>query len=144
MPLKSGKSQTTKSKNIEELLKSFKKTGKIGTSKPKSMKAAKKQAAAIAYSKARGESSEETKNESYDSLVNKFLAKYLLEDALATVPSANPVNATKPANPNDPAVKKIQDLKKKKAQRELSTAGKIPTQGEADAFQSGFAAAKQV
>lgn len=52
MPLKKGKSQKTISKNIETEMKKYKKTGKIGTSKPKSKKAATKQAAAIAYSKA--------------------------------------------------------------------------------------------
>jgi hypothetical protein len=52
MPLKSGKSKKTISKNIGELVNSFEKKGKIGTSKPKSKKAAIKQAAAIAYSKA--------------------------------------------------------------------------------------------
>jgi hypothetical protein len=53
MPLKSGSSEKTRSTNIKELLHSFKQSGRIGTSKPGSMKAAVKQAAAIAYSKAR-------------------------------------------------------------------------------------------
>jgi hypothetical protein len=52
MPLKKGKGSI--SSNIEELLGSWKKTGKIGTSSPRTMDAAKKQAAAIAYRKARG------------------------------------------------------------------------------------------
>ena len=52
MPLKKGKSKKTISKNIEKEMKNYKKTGKIGTSKPKSGKAAKKQAAAVAYNKA--------------------------------------------------------------------------------------------
>jgi hypothetical protein len=40
------------SSNIEELLHNYKKDGTIGTSHPKSMKLAQKQAVAIAYSKA--------------------------------------------------------------------------------------------
>ena len=53
MPLKKGKSKKVINSNIEELLHSYKKAGTIGTSHPKSMKLAQKQAAAIAYSKAR-------------------------------------------------------------------------------------------
>ena len=53
MPLKSGSSKETIGTNIGELMKKFNKTGTIGTSKPKSTSAAKKQAAAIAFSKAR-------------------------------------------------------------------------------------------
>lgn len=52
MPLKKGSSQKTISANIGEMVGSYKDTGKIGTSKPKSKAAATKQAAAIAYEKA--------------------------------------------------------------------------------------------
>jgi ABC-type sulfate/molybdate transport systems ATPase subunit len=53
MPLKKGKSKKVISSNIEELLHDYKQTGTIGTSHPKSMKKAQKQAVAIAYSKAK-------------------------------------------------------------------------------------------
>lgn len=69
MPLKKGSSQKTISKNIEEIMRSYKKTGKIGSSKPKSSKAAREQAAAIAYSSA-GKS---RTNESFNSLVSSIL-----------------------------------------------------------------------
>lgn len=52
MPLKKGKSQKVISTNIGEMVGKFKKTGKIGTSKPATKGAAVKQAAAIAYEKA--------------------------------------------------------------------------------------------
>jgi hypothetical protein len=52
MPLKPGKSQKVVSGNIGEMVGSYKKTGKIGTSKPESKKKAIKQATAIALSKA--------------------------------------------------------------------------------------------
>jgi flavin-binding protein dodecin len=53
MPLKKGKSKKVINSNIEELLHNYKKDGIIGTSHPKSMKKAQKQAVAIAYSKAK-------------------------------------------------------------------------------------------
>jgi len=52
MPLKKGKSQKTISKNIGEMMGSFEKKGTIGTSAPKSKKAAQKQAVAIALKSA--------------------------------------------------------------------------------------------
>jgi hypothetical protein len=64
MPLKKGSSKKTISKNIGELMSSFKKTGKIGTSKPSSTKKAQEQAAAIAYQKA---------NESFEQIVSSIL-----------------------------------------------------------------------
>lgn len=52
MPLKKGRSKKTISKNIGTLIRDYKKSGKIGTSRPKSAKAAQKQAIAIAFAKA--------------------------------------------------------------------------------------------
>jgi hypothetical protein len=52
MPLKRGSSQKTIGSNIGEMVRSFKETGKLGTSRPKTKAAAVKQAAAIAYAKA--------------------------------------------------------------------------------------------
>jgi len=49
MPLKHSKSKSARSANIEELVSSYKKKGKIGTSHPKSLKDAIAQASAIAY-----------------------------------------------------------------------------------------------
>ena len=54
MPLKKGKSPKAVSANIKTEMESYKKTGKIGKSKPKSEKAARKQAVAIALNTARG------------------------------------------------------------------------------------------
>jgi Zn-dependent oligopeptidase len=53
MPLKSGTSRKTMSKNIQTEMHEYERTGKIGNSKPASKKKAQKQAVAIAYSKAR-------------------------------------------------------------------------------------------
>ena len=52
MPLKPGKSKKVIGKNIGEMTKSWKETGKIGTSHPATIKKAQEQAAAIAYEKA--------------------------------------------------------------------------------------------
>jgi hypothetical protein len=53
MPLKSGRSKEVIQENIREIMHSFKKKKRIGTSKPRSKKEALKQAIAIAYAKAR-------------------------------------------------------------------------------------------
>jgi len=55
MPLKKGKGQGTISKNIQEMLRSYKETGKIGNTTPKNKKHAAKIAAAAAYRKSRGD-----------------------------------------------------------------------------------------
>ena len=67
MPLKQGSSKKTVSSNVKELMHSYKKKGKIGTSKPKSKKKAQKQAVAIALSKAK---------ESFDDIVGTLLKEY--------------------------------------------------------------------
>ena len=53
MPLQAGKSRRNLVANIRELMHSFKRSGKIGTSTPASAGNANKQAVAIAYSKQR-------------------------------------------------------------------------------------------
>lgn len=53
MPLKSGSSKKVISSNIGELIRTFKAKGQIGTSKPENAQAAKKQAIAIAFARAR-------------------------------------------------------------------------------------------
>jgi hypothetical protein len=114
MPLKSGSSQETKSKNIGELMKSYKETGKIGSSTPKSKKAASKQAAAIAYNKA---------DESFDHKINEYLQKYIFEKKIksedeeklspqdmdkAVKSKQEEINAlNKAKNPNSPEAKAI-------------------------------------
>ena len=75
MPLLKGKSQETISKNVNELMHSYKKKHKIGTSHPKTAAKARKQAVAIAYNKT-GKSKKKT-NESYDNLVDRYLTEAL-------------------------------------------------------------------
>lgn len=53
MPLKKGKSKKVFKENVEELVRSYEKKGKIGTSKPKSKAKAIKQAVAISYAEKR-------------------------------------------------------------------------------------------
>ena len=54
MPLKSGKSNKVKSENIQEMVDSWKSTGKIGNTTPKSKSQAIRIATAVAYTKSRG------------------------------------------------------------------------------------------
>ena len=49
MPLIKSASKSARNENIHEMLKSFKRKGSIGTSKPKNFKEAVAQASAIAY-----------------------------------------------------------------------------------------------
>lgn len=53
MPLFKGKSSKIVSQNIREMMDAFKKTGKIGNTKPKSAAHARRIAAAAAYAKKR-------------------------------------------------------------------------------------------
>lgn len=53
MPLKKGRSQATISKNIAECIRSYKRSGKIGNTSPKSLKHAVKICQAAAYTSAR-------------------------------------------------------------------------------------------
>jgi hypothetical protein len=49
-----GKSKKAFSFNVSELVNSYNKTGKIGTSSPESIAKARKQALAVAFSKKKG------------------------------------------------------------------------------------------
>jgi hypothetical protein len=70
-------------------------------------------------------------NESFDTLINKFLSDYLFsEDAMSPTVPANPNAPAKPAEQ-----KKIQDAKKKKAMQ-LAKPG-VVTQAQADAYELG-------
>jgi hypothetical protein len=83
MPIpKKVKSKKDISKVIKGEMKKFKKTGKIGTSKPKNTKAAQKQAAAIAYSKApkKKTSKTTTAKESFENYV-----KHLLKESFGLI-----------------------------------------------------------
>ena len=54
MPLRKGSSKKTISANIAEMIRTWKRTGKIGTSTPHTLAEAQKQAEAAAYRKAGG------------------------------------------------------------------------------------------
>jgi len=72
-----------------------------------------------------------SQNESFDTLINKFLSDYLFsEDAMSPTVPANPNAPAKPAEQ-----KKIQDAKKKKAMQ-LAKPG-VVTQAQADAYELG-------
>lgn len=71
MPLKKGSSQKTISSNIGEMVTKFKKTGEIGTSKPRSKKAAVKQAVAIALSTAGKSRNQPTKKAKGGEIIKK-------------------------------------------------------------------------
>lgn len=74
MPLKKGSSKDTISKNIKTEMDKYKKTGKVGTSKPANKGKAAKQAAAIAYSKAGKGKKNDENSESVKKKNNKNLA----------------------------------------------------------------------
>ena len=70
MPLKKGKTDKIIGDNISELKGSYKKKGKIGTSKPSSKKKAQKQAVAIAL------------NQAGKSKMDEIASQYISKDAL--------------------------------------------------------------
>jgi len=73
MPLKPGSSKKTISSNVGELMSSYKKKGTLGTSHPKSKAKARKQAIAIAMSKAG--KNKKTHNECFNNAVNRVLSE---------------------------------------------------------------------
>lgn len=77
MPLKKGTSQEAVKSNIKELMSSYKKKGKIGTSKPRTKKKAQKQAVAIALSTAGKKKKVMESNETFDEYANSVLLRTL-------------------------------------------------------------------
>jgi hypothetical protein len=78
-------------------------------------------------------SQKKTNNESFDSLINKYLTNYIF--------SENMTNAVTPANPNAPAdakqQAKIKLAKQKRVQALQKSQTKPATQAEADAYELG-------
>lgn len=107
-----------------------KKGGKCFSKKPLTKKKAVKQIGAIASSEKR---QKETKNESFDSIVNTLLSKYLFEDAMGGNPTV------KPADPKNSATVALKQARKKKTEELQRQLGKPPTQAEVDAFMAGQA-----
>ena len=104
-----------------------KKGGKCFSKTPMTKEKAVKQIGAIASSE-KGVS-----KESFDTLINKYLADYIFsEDAMSPTVPANP-NA--PATPQEQA--RIKLAKQKKIQAIQKTQTKPATQAEADAYEMG-------
>jgi len=81
MPLKKGKTDKIIGDNISELMGSYKKKGKIGTSEPSSKKKAQEQAVAIALNKA-GKSKMKSK---MDEITSLYVDKNALLEAKKTL-----------------------------------------------------------
>lgn len=79
MPLQKGKSQKVVGKNVKELMHKYKKTGKIGTSKPASKKQAQKQAVAIALQTA-GKAKTQKESSGFDDTINAILHRMLVSE----------------------------------------------------------------
>lgn len=77
MPLKKGTSKKAVSSNIKELMSSYKKKGKIGTSKPRSKKKAQKQAVAIALSTAGKKQKVVEGRDTFNEYANSILLRVL-------------------------------------------------------------------
>lgn len=108
MPLKKGKSKKTISKNIKTEMKQYKKTGKIGASKPKTKKKAQKQATAIALSKARKSGAKIPKKktlakESFDNYITDLLKESMGLNQLDAMDltSMNDVGSHEHNDPNE-------------------------------------------
>jgi hypothetical protein len=118
MPLEKGKSKKAFKHNIKTEIKA---------GNPQ------KQAVAIAYN---------MQNESFDSLINKYLANYIFsEDAMAT-----PVNPNTPASPEEQV--KVKQARTKLAQAKAKEASQSATKpvstGEAQSFEQGVEAGKKL
>lgn len=74
------------------------------------------------------------KKESFDSLINKYLEKYLFEDAMASTTTTSP---TQPAKSTDPMAQKYKKDKAEQIKKLQSKLTRPPTQQEVDAFAAG-------